>query len=54
MSHIHRALYPLMELTEADDYDNGNEPALSIVRLLCEEFREKEKIKNMLWLVKIP
>lgn len=25
MSNIQRDLYPLMELTEADNYDNGNE-----------------------------
>lgn len=34
MSNIQRDLYPLMELTEADNYNNGNEPILSISRHL--------------------
>lgn len=34
MSNIQKHLYPLMGLTEADNYDNGNEPVLSILRHL--------------------
>lgn len=34
MSNIQIDLYPLMELTEADNYDNSNEPILSILRHL--------------------
>jgi len=31
MSNIHRDLYPLMELAEADNYDNSNELGLSVL-----------------------
>lgn len=35
-----------MELTEADNYDNGNEPALSVVRLPMWRIQRERKKKD--------